>query len=87
MNEFEELALEVYKEFLDTGSSLEAAKVVKTFIEERCDDCDRIRKEDAYDHVMDNPPEPMYTIMTVRQLKALKDIDEKAKVLLRRATE
>lgn len=87
MNEFEELALEVYKEFLDTGSSLEAAKVVKTFIEERCDDCERLRPEDAYEHVMDNPPDPPYMLMTVSQLKALDNVEEKAKVLLRRTTE
>jgi len=66
---------------------LEAAKVIKEFMDDRCCDCDRIRREDAYEHVMDNPPEPMYTIMTVRQLRSLENVDEKAKVLLRRTTE
>ena len=87
MKEFEQLALEVYKAFLDEGSSLAAAEVIKEFMEDRCDGCERIYPEDAYEHVLDNPPDPPYMLMTVGQLKSLKDVEDAAKVLLRRATE
>jgi len=84
LKEFEKLALEVYKAFLDTGSSLEAAEVIEEFMEERCDACERIYPEDAYEHVMDNPPDPPWMLMTVGQLR---DVKEETKVLVRRDPE